>query len=104
MSVFKYGSTIPVKVMFADCDGSIPTDLAPMIKLTMVSGNTPGLDINEPVSTSAADTGGVMRFSDGQWIYNLATKPLPDPTATYRITITVPETGQTVTATFGLRK
>jgi len=26
MSLFKYGSTIPVKVVVTDCDGSIPTD------------------------------------------------------------------------------
>jgi hypothetical protein len=102
-SVFKYGSTIPVKVVFTDCDGSIPTDLAPTISVTMISGNPPGWSVNEPVSTSAADTAGVMRFSNGQWIYNLATRPLPDSSGIYRITITVPETGQTVTATFGLR-
>lgn len=102
-SVFKYNSTIPVKIRFTNCDGSIPANLAPTIKLTMVSGATPNLPINEPISTSAADTTGVMRFSANQYIYNLATKPLPDPSATYRITVTVPSTGQTVTVTFGLR-
>jgi hypothetical protein len=61
------------------------------------------LPINEPVSTSAADTTGIMRFSTNQYIYNLATKPLPDPSATYLITVTVPSTGQTVTVQFGLR-
>lgn len=102
-SVFKYGSTIPVKVRLANCDGSTPANLAPTIRLTILSNGTPVGEINEPVSTSAADTTGVMRFSSGQYIYNLATRPLPDPTATYRITITVPATGQTVTAQFGLR-
>ncbi|MFT3890897.1 MAG: ExeM/NucH family extracellular endonuclease [Anaerolineales bacterium] len=102
-SVFKYNSTIPVKISFTNCDGSIPSNLAPTIKLTMVSGSTPGLEINEPISTSAADTNGVMRFSSNQYIYNLATKPLPDPSATYKIMITVPSTGQTVTVNFGLR-
>ncbi|MEP7136085.1 MAG: ExeM/NucH family extracellular endonuclease [Chloroflexota bacterium] len=102
-SVFKYNSTIPVKISFTNCNGSIPANLAPTIKLTMVSGATPGLEINEPISTSAADTTGIMRFSTNQYIYNLATKPLPDPSATYRITITVPLTGQTVTVNFGLK-
>ena len=102
-SVFKYNSTIPVKVSFTNCDGSVPGNLAPTIKLTMVSGSTPGLEINEPISTSGADTTGVMRFSTNQYIYNLATKPLPDPSATYMITITVPSTGQTVTVVIGLR-
>ena len=102
-SVFKYNSTIPVKVSFTNCDGSAPANLAPTIKLTMVSGATPGVPINEPLSTSAADTTGVMRFSSNQYIYNLATKPLPDPSATYLITVTVPSTGQTSTVRFGLR-
>jgi hypothetical protein len=105
MSVFKYKSTIPVKIQVADCDGSFPGSLAPTIKLTMLSGATPGLEINEPYSTSAAATTGVMRFDSiaNQYIYNLATKPLPDPSAIYRITITIPHIGQTVMADFGLR-
>jgi predicted extracellular nuclease len=102
-SVFKYGSTIPVKISFTNCDGSIPTNLAPTIKLTMISGATPGLEINEPISTSAADTSGIMRFSTNQYIYNLATKPLSDPSATYLITVTIPYNGQTVTVKFGLK-
>ncbi len=102
-SVFKYNSTIPVKISFTNCDGSNPANVAPTIKLTMISGATPGLAINEPTSTSAADTTGVMRFSSNQYIYNLATKPLPDPSATYLITVTVPSTGQTSTVQFGLR-
>jgi PKD repeat protein len=102
-SVFKYGSTIPVKISFTNCDGSVPANLAPTIKLQLMSGSTPVLDINEPISTSAADTSGIMRFSTNQYIYNLATKPLPDPAATYQITITVPSTGQTVTVNFGLK-
>jgi predicted extracellular nuclease len=102
-SVFKYKSTIPVKIRLTDCDGSTPANLAPTIRLTMVSGATPGLEINEPESTSGADTTGVMRFSSNQYIYNLATKPLPDSSAIYRITVTVPATGQTATVQFGLR-
>ncbi len=102
-SVFKYNSTIPVKIRFTDCNGAVPANLAPTIKLTMISGSTPGLEINEPISTSAADTTGIMRFSTNQYIYNLATKPLPDSSATYHITVTVPLTGQTVTVNFGLK-
>ena len=45
-----------------------------------------------------------MRFADGMYLYNLATMPLPDPSATYRITITVPATGQAITVSFGLRR
>jgi len=102
-SVFKYKSTIPVKIRFTNCDGSVPANLAPTIKLTMLSGATPGLEINEPISTSAADTNGVMRFSSNQYIYNLATKPLPDSTATYLITVMLPYNGQTVSVQFSLK-
>ena len=102
-SVFKYKSTIPVKISFTNCDGSIPENLAPTIRLTMLSGATPGLEINEPLSNSEADTTGVMRFSTNQYIYNLATKPLPDPSATYLITVTIPYNGQTFSVQFGLR-
>lgn len=104
-SVFRYGSTIPVKLRLQDCDGSFPANLAPTIKLTQLSGSAPGSEINEPVSTGNGDSGNVLRYdaASQQYIFNLATKPLPDPTATYEITITVPATKQTVKATFGLR-
>jgi hypothetical protein len=104
-SVFKYGSTIPVKVKLQDCDGSYPATLAPKIQVQMLSGATPVWSINEPVSTSTVDTSGIMRFdaASGQYLYNLATKPLPDPTAIYRVIITIPLTEQTVTNNFGLR-
>ena len=36
------------------------------------------------------------------YVYNLAGKALPDPSATYRIEITLPN-GQVVTASFGLK-
>jgi hypothetical protein len=102
-SVFKYKSTIPVKIKPQNCDGSFPSNLNPTIMLTMISGATPGLEINEPISTSAADTSGIMRFADQQYIYNLATKPLPDPSAVYRIKITIPLTGQIVEEDFSLK-
>jgi hypothetical protein len=104
-SVFRAGSTVPVKIRFVDCDGSTPSDLAPTIAITRSNPNPPPAEINEnPTSTSAADSGVRMRYSEGQWIYNLATSSLGDPSATYHLTITVPETGQTVTATFALRR
>jgi hypothetical protein len=90
----------------ADCDGSFPSDLTISIALLQLSGNAPNTPINEPASTSAADTTGFMRFSgspDFQYIYNLATKSLPDPSASYKITLTVGQTGQTVTVNFGLK-
>ena len=44
-----------------------------------------------------------MRWSAPQYIYNLATKSLSDSSATYRLTLTVQSTGQTVITTFGTK-
>jgi hypothetical protein len=102
-SVFKAGSTVPLKIRIADCDGWASTALAPTVQVVRTSGAAPVGGIEEAVSTSAADTGTTMRFSEGQWIYNLSTKSLSDTTARYRLEITVALTGQTVSVGFGLR-
>jgi hypothetical protein len=105
-SVFKYNSTIPVKIRFQNCDGSYPANLTPTIKLTVLTGPNAGLVIDPPASTSGADIPGIMRWSgapDNHYMYNLATKPLPDPKATYKVTVTVPSTGQTAEVNFGLK-
>lgn len=99
-SVFKYGSTVPVKIKIQDCDGSYPSNLAPKIQYQKISGATPG-GLVDPLSTSAADTTGVMRYTaapDFQYIYNLATRSLPDATATYKVVITIPATGQMISS------
>lgn len=83
----KKGSTLPVKVAFADCDGTVPTDIAPTV--TVSKGGA-------PVLTAP------MRFVDGGWQLNLATGTLPG-TGTFTVTVAVPGTGQTEQATFVLR-
>jgi hypothetical protein len=101
-SIFKYGSTIPVKIQVTDCHGTPVSGLAPKISVQKISGSTPVSGTDETiVSTSAADTGTVMRFSDNLYIYNLATKSLSDSSATYQITITGPFSP--VTAMFGTK-
>ena len=100
--IFKSTSTIPVKLVVADCDGSRPDDLEIRIRLVKTSGTPPPQEINEPVSSSAADRTGFMRFFDGQYIYNLAGRALPDPSGTYRVELTLPN-GQVVTASFSVK-
>ena len=85
----KAGSTVPVKVGFTDCDGSVPTDLAPTVTVSL-GGST--------VLT------GTATFVSDKWQYDLKTSRLPDPDGTYTVTVTVPETGQTVTGTLHLRR
>jgi predicted extracellular nuclease len=82
----KSGSTVPVKVELVDCDGSEPTGLAPTVTVTL--GGT-------VVRT------GTMVDGYGQWTYSLRTSGLA--AGTYTVTITVPETGQTITATVRVR-
>ena len=101
--MFKSTSTIPVKITVADCDGSHPSNLELRIRVIKTSGTPPDQEINEPVSTAAADTTGYMRFDGANYVYNLSSRALPDPTATYRIEITLPN-GQVVRAPFGLKK
>jgi hypothetical protein len=102
-SVFKAGSTVPVKVQVTDCLGLQVGGLAPTIRVIQVSAATPGTPINEvPESTSAADTTGSLRW-DGvsQYIYNMATKSLPDPNAKYKVTVALGSA--TAEVGFGLR-
>jgi hypothetical protein len=102
-SIFKSSSTIPVKVRLMDCDGSTPSGLAPTIRVVRTGGATPPTGTQETPLSTSAHTDGVLRFPDGQCIYNLSGKSLPDPTATYHLIVTVPSTGQTVEADFGLK-
>ncbi len=100
--MFKYGSTVPVKIQVTDCLGVPVTGLSPQISVKKIDGSTPPTGFDETISsTSGADSGTTMRWSDSQYIYNLATKSLADSSATYQITITGPFA--TVTAMFGTK-
>ncbi len=86
--VVKAGSTLPVKVTFTAADGSVPTDLAPVVRVELDG---------EVVLT------GTATFVDGHWEFLVRTGSLPDPRGSYTVTVLVPETGQTVTGSFRLR-
>jgi PKD repeat protein len=106
-SIFKYGSTIPVKIKLQSCNGSIPGTLVIRVTYQKLDGSTPTGDVNEPYSQSQADTGNQMRFTgspDNQYIFNMATKSFSDAQATYRLYVTIEATGQVVTADIGLKK
>jgi hypothetical protein len=104
-SVFKYKSTIPVKIQITNCDGSFPSGLAPTVSVWLTSSSPPPAGTEEAASTVPPTSGNTMRFTgapDSQYIYNLATKGLSDPSATYNLRITI-QPGQYVTASFGLK-
>jgi hypothetical protein len=106
-SIFKYGSTIPAKLIVLDCDGSVADGLDIRVFWVQLSSGSPIAGEIEASSTSAADTGNQMRLtSDGtQYIFNLATNAITtDPTSTWRIIARIVATGQIVTADVGLKK
>jgi hypothetical protein len=105
-SVFKYGSTIPVKVRIADCTNAPVAGLSPSIAVKLYSSATPNTSVNEDAtSTSAADSTGVMRYdaSAGQYIYNLATKSPSIKDGDAKYTVYVTQGGATVSQNFSLR-
>jgi Bacterial Ig domain/Putative pectate lyase-like adhesive domain len=71
---FKLGSAIPVKITVKDCGGNIVSTLAPTVSLAK-TGPTSG-EVNEPISSSVADTGNTMRWDPtaSQYVFNLSTK------------------------------
>ncbi len=111
MSVFKSGSTVPLKVIITDCNNQPVNGLVPRISFNRINPSTPALGVNEALSTQPNDTNFLMRDAgNGQYIYNLNTKTLPDQDATYNANITdskatqtAPATYAKVTQTFGIR-
>ena len=102
MSVFKYGSTVPLKVLITDCNNQPVNGLVPKISFTKVNPATPAIGVNEGLSTQPNDTNFLMRDAgNGQYIYNLSTKSLADGDATYNATITDSKATQTAPATYG---
>jgi hypothetical protein len=103
-SLFKYGSTIPVKVVITDCNGSHPTNLAPKVTWRQGLNATP-TGTEEVVPTSQADLGNTMRFSDGQYVLQLNSKnTTTDSTCGITIWVTIPSTSQTAQANIGFKK
>jgi hypothetical protein len=74
-SVFKLGSTIPVKFKLCGASSGIQ-DLIARIWVAKVTDGVLGNE-EEGVSTSAATEGNLFRYSstDDQYIFNLSTKP-----------------------------
>jgi hypothetical protein len=72
-SVFKLGSTIPVKVVLKDCAGEVVSTASPVVNLQKVD-SVPDGSVNEAQITEAPTNGKVMRWDGTQYIYNLSTK------------------------------
>ena len=71
---YKQGSTIPVKFALAGASAGV-TNLRASLWLRKLP-SAPGAGDPVAVSTSAATTGNLFRYTDGQYLFNLNTKPL----------------------------
>ena len=107
-SVFKLGSTIPIKITVTGCDGGTVTTLTPTVNLSKVD-TTVDAPLNETAADTVATNGLAMRWSDTQYIYNLSTKLSQQTGAalsvgTYKVTVSDSSFSTPATAQFDLRK
>ena len=74
-SVFKAGSTIPVKFQLKRADGTVVQAAGAPAWLTPVKGSTTGAPVDESVYTASADSGSSYRYDStaAQYIYNWKT-------------------------------
>jgi hypothetical protein len=82
-SVFKLGSTVPVKFSLTGASAGI-TNLPARLYLQRVGAGATGTVI-EAVSTSNATSGNLFRYDSGQYIFNLGTKTLSAGTYQLRL-------------------
>ena len=82
----KKGSTIPVKIQLTGAAAKCSTAKL-TVTYALYSAGILGNDI-EAVSTSAADTGNTMRWSDPIYIFNLNTMGMPQ-TGTYQLKVSL---------------
>jgi hypothetical protein len=73
-SVFKAGSTVPVKFALTGADGPL-ADAVGTLSYAKVSSGVDGTYV-ESASTAAATTGSQFRYDDGKYIFNWSTKGL----------------------------
>lgn len=77
-SLFKLGSTVPVKFQLQDANGNFVSTAIANIYLVKMTDSVPAGSEMEAVSTSAATTGSLFRYdgASNQYIFNLWTKTL----------------------------
>jgi hypothetical protein len=91
-SVFKKGSTVPLKFRVCDSRGAsvgptaaVPTIITTFERVADIAGN-PG-SVTEPIDSTTPDTAFRWSATDQQWIFNLSTKNLAIGSYFYKITL-----------------
>ena len=105
-SIFRFGSTIPLKLEVTDCAGNHPSGLEIRVYWQKIYGGTP-IGESEAVATNQPDAGNLMRMADSHYMFNWNTKLATDSTSTVRIEARINLGGgmyQVVYSDIGLRK
>jgi hypothetical protein len=105
-SAFKGGSTIPVKIQVADCNGNSVGTLSPNVAVYKVNvPPDPDGTTSEAVSTVPPTSGTTMRYdaTGAQYIYNLATRGLTVP-SDYKIVVSDPSFASDLIAYVSVKK
>ncbi len=87
-SIFKLGSTIPVKFELKDSGGNFILSAVASIRYAKTGIGITG-DEFEAISTSAATSGNLFRLTGNQYIFNLGTKAIKTGPGTYELRITL---------------
>lgn len=100
-SIFKQGSTVPVKFALTDAAGNYISAAAAKLYYAKLSDNVSG-NVLEALSTSAATSGNLFRYdsTSNQYIFNLNTKGLA--VGTYNLSISLDD-GMTYQVKVSLR-
>lgn len=100
-SVFKAGSTVPVKFQLKNASGQYVSTAVASLTYQKVNSTVTSA-VNEAVSTSAAGINNYFRYdaTSNQYVFNLSTKGMA--AGAYRLTITLDD-GTTYSAVIGLK-
>jgi lysophospholipase L1-like esterase len=87
-SIFKLGSTVPVKFSLTDASGAVQSGAVANLTIAKVTNEIDGTYV-EATSTSAATTGTLFRYdaTAQQYIFNLGTKELSKGTWNLKVTL-----------------
>jgi hypothetical protein len=85
-SVFKAGSTVPVKFALTGADAGITT-LTATLWVTRISNSIVGTDLEAVATNTPASTGNAFRYdpTSGQYLFNWSTKGFSPGTYVLRI-------------------
>jgi hypothetical protein len=85
-SIFKLGSTVPVKFALTDADATTVCSAVASLSVAKVSNDVEGTFV-EATSTSSATTGSLFRCDGSQYVFNLATKGLTAGTYSLKVSL-----------------